>query len=415
MTDKKKILMLSDHPLSTSGVGTQARWLIQGLLETGKYSFRCFGGAVKHENYDVVTVTPDFIIKPTDGFGDKNMIRKVIAQERPDALLLFTDPRFFMFVFEMAEEIHSICPITYNHLWDNVPVPEFNKVIYEECDLVNCINYPTYEFVSNWFPNKTNYIPHAVPKELFKPLPVSETQKFKTQILGPNRDDHFIVTFVSRNAKRKMPSDVIYSFKMFLEELQQKFGHKKATLVMHTDPLDPEGPNLHYVNDCLGTKDNVVFSKERINFNEMNILYNISDTIVNISSAEGFGLGILEAKMAGVPVIAIKTGGLTRQVQDWQTQEHFGVALDVECRSLIGTQGVPYIWEDFVTHKSVANAYMKMYEMGAEKRKELGLKAMQHAHRDYDMKNLISEWDRTLTNTIQNWRSNHKRWSKVEL
>ena len=45
MADKKTILMLSDHPLSTSGVGTQARWLIHGLINTGKYSFRCFGGA----------------------------------------------------------------------------------------------------------------------------------------------------------------------------------------------------------------------------------------------------------------------------------------------------------------------------------------------------------------------------------
>ncbi|NBW58941.1 hypothetical protein EBR43_14430 [bacterium] len=59
---KKTILMLSDHPLSTSGVGTQARWLVNGLVETGKYSFRCFGGAIRHENYEVVAVNPDFII-----------------------------------------------------------------------------------------------------------------------------------------------------------------------------------------------------------------------------------------------------------------------------------------------------------------------------------------------------------------
>jgi hypothetical protein len=56
-TNKKtKVLMLSDHALSTSGVGTQSRWLISGLVNTGKYSFRQFGGAVKHDNYDTVTV-----------------------------------------------------------------------------------------------------------------------------------------------------------------------------------------------------------------------------------------------------------------------------------------------------------------------------------------------------------------------
>ena len=33
MPRKKKILMLSDHALSTSGVGTQSRHLIDGLLK----------------------------------------------------------------------------------------------------------------------------------------------------------------------------------------------------------------------------------------------------------------------------------------------------------------------------------------------------------------------------------------------
>lgn len=415
MSQKKKILMLSDHPLSLSGVGTQARWLIQGLLETGKYSFRCFGGALRHDNYDTVVVNPDFIIKPTNGFGDKNMLRKVLAQERPDVLLLFTDPRFFIWVFEMEDEIHNICPIAYNHLWDNGPWPEYNRVIYESTDLVNCINYPTYEMVHERFPNKTNYIPHAIPKSQYFPMQDSEIARLKQQILGKERADHFVVTFVSRNARRKMPSDVIVSFKQFIDELKSKHGHKKATLVMHTDPLDQEGPNLHHVVDAFNVKDSVVFSKDRIGFAEMNVLYNISDTLVNISLAEGFGLPTLEAMMTGTPIIANKTGGLTRQVEDWETGEQYGIALEPDVKTLVGNQAVPYIWEDILAHKTVANALMTMYEWGPEKRKQVGLRAMQHAHKDYDYNFLINEWDRTLTDLTNNWQEKHDRWTKVEL
>ena len=37
MTDKKiKIFTLSDHPLTPSGVGTQTRYIIEGMLRTGK-------------------------------------------------------------------------------------------------------------------------------------------------------------------------------------------------------------------------------------------------------------------------------------------------------------------------------------------------------------------------------------------
>ena len=185
--------------MSTSGVGTQSRYLINGLVATGKYSFRVFGGAVRHEDYKTITVNPDFIIKPTNGFGDINSLRQVLAQEKPDVLLLFTDPRFFIYCFEAEDEIHQVCPIAYNHLWDNPPRPEFNKVLYESTDLINCINYPTYEMVSSWFPEKTNYIPHAVPTDVFFPLPPAEVTRLKTQILGKDRADHFIVTFVSRN------------------------------------------------------------------------------------------------------------------------------------------------------------------------------------------------------------------------
>ena len=168
--EKKKILMLCDHPLSTSGVGCQARFLINGLIQTGKYSFRVLGGAMKHENYDLVKVNDDLLIKPVDGFGTPEMLRHLLATEQPDALFLFTDPRFFIWVWEMEDEIHQVCPIVYWHVWDNDPYPDFNNVLYESTDLINCHSYKTYEMVNEHFPNKTNFIPHALPNDLFFPL-----------------------------------------------------------------------------------------------------------------------------------------------------------------------------------------------------------------------------------------------------
>jgi len=415
VVEKKKVLMLSDHPLSVSGVGTQARWLIQGLVATGRWSFRCFGGAVKHDNYDTIKVNDDFIVKPTNGFGDRNLLRMTLAVERPDVLLLFTDPRFFLWVWEMEDEVHQVCPIAYNHLWDNPPWPEFNRVLYESTDLINCINWPTYEMVHERFPERTNYIPHALPKDLYFPLGSADTARAKLQILGKDRTDHFVALYVSRNARRKMPSDIIMSFKMFQEELQAKHGHRKATLVMHTDPLDPEGPNLLQVIDMLGMKEHVVFSKDRVGFSEMNSLYNIADTVINRSCNEGFGLPTLEMMMAGKPIIALKTGGLTRQVQDHQTGEQYGIALEPEVRSLVGNQMVPYIYEDFVSHKTVANAFMKMYEMGPEARAALGRRAREHALRDYDVERLVKDWDDSLAKLVSTWKKGEDRWQAVEI
>ena len=49
---KTKILTLSDHPLSPSGVGTQTKYFIEALRKTGRYEFICLGGAMQHPNYD---------------------------------------------------------------------------------------------------------------------------------------------------------------------------------------------------------------------------------------------------------------------------------------------------------------------------------------------------------------------------
>ena len=103
MKEKYKILVLSDHALSTSGVGCQTRFLLEGLIKKNKWSFRQFGAAIKHTNYDTVQVNPDFIIKPIDGFGDRNLIIQSIISEEPDAIFIFTDPRFFTWLFEIED------------------------------------------------------------------------------------------------------------------------------------------------------------------------------------------------------------------------------------------------------------------------------------------------------------------------
>lgn len=412
--EKKKILVISDHALSSSGVGLQTRYLIQGLLEKNKYKFLCLGAAMKHENYNVIQVTPDFVIKPIDGFGNKEMIRVLLAQEKPDAIFIFTDPRFFMHIFEMEDEIHQICPIVYWHLWDATPKPEFNKVLYESVDLINCINWPTYEFCKEWFPEKTNYIPHAIPQNITYPLSDDKILAFKKKVLK-DKYNNFICLWVSRNARRKKPSDVLESWKMFIDDLKQRHGHTNATLIMHTDPFDQEGTNLLHVVDILGLKENVIFSRDRIDFNEMNHLYNIADFTISISCNEGFGLSTLESMMCAKPIIAVKTGGLERQVVNYHDGSENGIALEPDVTTLVGSQMVPYIYEHHVSNKKVFNAIMQMYEYGPEKRKQLGEKAYNYALSEYNIKDTIESWDKTLEKVINEWRSSYSRWSIEEI
>ena len=275
--------------MSTSGVGTQTRHLINGLLEKypGEWTFRQFGAALKHTEYNTAVVNEDFIIKPIDGFGDRDLIRITLATEKPDILLIFTDPRFFIWLFEMEDEIHQVCPIAWWHVWDNYPYPEFNDVLYQSTDLINCHSHLTYEMVSEKHPDKTNFIPHSLPDNLFFPIDSDQKQIHKSSILGNDRKDHFVGIWVNRNAKRKRPNDVLLSWKIFLDKVEEKYGHRDATLIMHTDPYDVEGPNLVITSELLNINKNVIFSSQRLEFDKMNILYNISDFCINVSYCRG--------------------------------------------------------------------------------------------------------------------------------
>ena len=412
---KKKVLVLSDHALSTSGVGTQTRHLINGLLEKypGHWTFRQFGAAIKHQNYDTIKVNDDFIIKPTDGFGNPAMIRQTLAIEKPDIVFIFTDPRFFEWLFAMEDEIHQMCPVVWWHVWDNRPYPDFNSTFYEATDTINCHSYLTYEIVKEHFPEKTNFIPHALPESLFFELNYQQKLMARMQLLGPQNKDDFILFWMNRNARRKRPADLIWAWKIFLDRIKEE-GKSDAKMILHTDPKDIEGPDLAAVSNHFDVNDSIIFSTDRISFEKINVLHNVADCTINISYAEGFGLSTLEAMQTGTPIIAPKTGGQTRQVVDHRDGSHNGVALDIDFQSMVGSQQVPYILEDYCHPQKIADAIYKIYSMEKNERIALGQKCKDYVRSEFSYGKTIDLWHESMIETIENWESRYERWKVTE-
>ena len=184
---------------------------------------------------------------------------------------------------------------------------------------------------------------------------------------------------------------------------------------MHTDPLDKEGPNLFALVEQLGIKENVVFSTERIAFDQMNAYHNIADFVINVSYAEGFGLSTLEAMMTETPIIAPCTGGQTRQVVDHRDGSENGFALPIELQSLVGSQSVPYIYEDYTTPQTIADKIFNMWALGPEGRLKLGKKAKAYADSEFSYKKTVDTWHDTMINTIETWEDNYNRYTVEEL
>ena len=400
---KKKILIISDHALSPTGVGVQTKLLAEGLLSIGDYMILQLGAAIKHQNYNTVKVCDDFYIKPIDGFGDPNLLRSVLLNEQPDALIIFTDPRFFTWLFEIEDEIKQVCPILWWHVWDNLPYPKYNNWMYEATDVINCHSYLTYQICQKHFPEKTNFIPHAFPEDKFFRLKDEEIRGEKSRILGESRKNNFVCLWINRNCKRKRPGDVLVTWKKFVDKLGE--DRKNLTLLMHTDPCDKAGQNLFEIGDMLDILDNVAFSTEKLNTSFINILHNIADVCINISFNEGFGLTTLESMMVGTPIIAAKTGGLYRQVIDCNDKSENGVGLDIKLKTIAGNQNVPYIYEDYVDVEDAANAIHKLYMMNDTEKKKLSLKVEKYAKKEFNYNKTITDWDESIKNAINKHKS----------
>ena len=187
MNKKIKILTLSDHPFSPSGVGTQTKYIIEGLLATGKYQIISLGGAVKHQDYRPQKTEQwkdDLVVVPVDGYGTQDMIRSIMRTERPDIIWFMTDPRFWGWLWQMENEIRPNIPMVYYHVWDNYPYPTYNRKFYLSNDHIATISKLTDDIVRTVAPEvPTTYVPHAVDTEIFKRLPEAEIAKFKKENL----------------------------------------------------------------------------------------------------------------------------------------------------------------------------------------------------------------------------------------
>ena len=389
MSEKKKIFTLADHPLTPSGVGTQSKYVIEALLKTGRYKFICFGGAIKHPEYKPMKTEEwgdDWIIYPVDGYGNQDMVRSIIRAERPDMLWFMTDPRFWPWLWAIDNEIRTHMPMVYYHVWDNKPYPYFNKPYYDSNDHIATISKVTDDIVKTVAPDvPSTYLPHAVNGSLFFKIPKPEALKHREESGLPK--DKVIFFWNNRNARRKQSGTLIFWFKEFLD----KVGHDKAMLIMHTEPSDPNGQDLNAIIKSLDLGDGqVMISTQKVPPQNLNVIYNMVDCTINISDAEGFGLATLESLSTETPIIVNMTGGLQEQVTDGENW--FGVGIEPASRAVIGSQDVPYIYEDRLNKDDFVNALLKIYNMTNEEREELGRMGKQHVKTNYNFNDFEERW-----------------------
>jgi glycosyltransferase involved in cell wall biosynthesis len=439
---KKKILLLSDDLRMTSGIATMSKEIVLGTVH--KYDWVQLGAAIKHpEIGKIVDINDDIRNKtgvsdanlkviPYNGYGDIGIIRKLLAEEKPDAILHFTDPHYWQWLYDNEHEIRQQVPLMFYHIWDNLPDPKYNRNYYESCDWLGCISKQTYGIVhrvgklnngTTWKPLEDwqiSYVPHGISPDVFKPLDKIDVE-FKNKIFGGKEYD-FILFYNNRNIRRKQPSDVIYAYRLFCDSLPKEKS-EKCLLLMHTSSVDENGTDLPAVIDALCPYD-VKFTGVKLEQDKLNEIYNLIDCTINIANNEGFGLTTAESLMAGTPIIANVTGGLQDQMgfnysaDDYISFEtlhnkrvhgstkhgEWVVPIWPAAININGSVPTPYIFDDRVNNEEVASAIGKVYSLSKKKRKERGLKGREFMINNLSNKIMCEKMIEGIEQTFDNWK-----------
>jgi len=410
--ERKKILLICDDIRVHSGVATVARELV--LHTAQHFNWVNIAGAINHpeqgKRFDLsqdtnsstgLTDTSVFLY-PTNGYGDADLIRHMIEIEKPDAIMLITDPRYFEWLFMIENEIRKTTPIIYLNIWDDYPAPLYNKAFYESCDALLAISKQTKLINELVLGEKAEgkiieYVPHGLNENHFYPIEneneLKELEAFKKNLFSGEEKD-FVVFFNSRNIRRKQIPDTMLAFRFFLDTLPKEKAQKCA-MVLHTEVISEHGTDLDAVRKILfqDYPNAIYFSTNKLDHKHLNYLYNIADTQILLTSNEGWGLSLTEAILAGTVIIANVTGGMQDQMRfedeygNWFTptpklpsnhtgrlKNHGSWAFPVypTNRSIQGSPKTPYIWDDRCTAEDAAARISEVYAMDRETRKSLG-------------------------------------------
>ena len=408
---RKKVLLICDDIRVHSGVATVAREIV--IHTAHHFNWVQIAGAIKHpdqgKRLDLSQNTSEtvniddasVILYPQDGYGNPDVLRQIISIENPDAIMLVTDPRYFVWLFNMEHEIRKNIPITYLNIWDDYPAPMYNQPYYEACDLLMGISKQTVNInkivLGDKGKNKVfKYVPHGLNPDVYKPIDKTskEFKKFKTSILGDVKSK-FVVFFNSRNIRRKQIPDTMMAFRSFLDSLPYEEA-KQCFMILHTELVTDAGTDLEKVKEYLFDEkyeDNIKFSTNKLSSENLNYLYNLADVQMLLTSNEGWGLTLTEAILSSTPVIANVTGGMQDQMQfidengDWftpspkipsnhrgtyKTHGEWAFPVYPTSRSIQGSPQTPYIYDDRCAWEDATERLKEVYNLSPEERERRG-------------------------------------------
>jgi len=301
--DKKKLLFLSDSPLTCTGYGIISTQISNRMVDKG------WDVHVMGHNYIGQNIPPGLKFEDgtklkfkVSGAGMepycKDLIPHRLMEDKPDVFMILLDT-FMMYPWLLDMDLSPGVSMFYFPSDGGGQLPTGCE------NILRKVNYPIamskfgqQQAKELYGINNCLYIPHAVDDKVYYPLSEEEKVIARKKWGFSNK---FVVGTVARNQGRKMLDRTIKAFAEFCKDKPD------AILFMHTDPTDRAAVfDLNNLIFRYNIQNRVIFSGMKyykgFDYTEMNELYNLMDVFLLTTSGEGWGIPTTEAMSCGVPV-----------------------------------------------------------------------------------------------------------------
>ena len=344
--ERKKILCMTDSPKLHTGFAGVGREVMTHLQRTGKYEIKCIGWFHQETNeeviYPIISTERDEQgrVIQEDKYGHRSF-NKVVDEFKPDLVWTLGDH----WMVDHVARVHNrksfkwvmYCPI------DGHPSPSKWKKTFEDADVLVAYGRYGMDVMKHRAPSaNVKYIYHGVDTKAFHPISQEDKMVVRRSVIGVE-DNKKLIGIVARNQPRKAFDKLFEAYFYILNGLYITCQDCKKVTVFPFDVVKKEATRVHSCKHC--GAHNIAQGEKRddvrlylhgaiqdcgwdlqdlqndFNLNgkvlvnpalrigvgvsefTLNGIYNSFDVFTLPTRGEGFGLPVLEAMSAGVPVV----------------------------------------------------------------------------------------------------------------
>lgn len=387
------ILWQSVSVYATTAYGKITKEILARLLKAGYNVISCghesdvtVWGSKKTLNHLGQEITSLVFTNPLiNSKSAAEMLKAYIDQYDISFVIAFWDAFSLGYLSQVGVPYGVYVPI------DSPMTPKWKEYIKDANYIIAYSKFGYNELLKFFEPSKCRFIPHGIDTSIFKPR---KAKKSDIKASPPIPDDAFLFTYVATNVgERKQIVHLMKTFKKFVEK------YNDAHLYLHTNPHVGQmgrGYDLPMYRAMLGLEDKIHFPTmnpilEPSSDEELSMIYSATDTYLQPSVAEGFGMPTLEACACGtMPIVANNSASVELAkghgliIENIDPDEHVHIPVYT-----------PYLTECPVPNFKSLFEKMEIAYKNDELRKEYRKKAIEFALQ-YDWEKIMPMWYKLL-------------------